>query len=217
MSLPKRNRSDDSPGRRLSNLPNILSRRGKSAPVWPRRPENLPTGIKWRQPVRHPRIFGRDPYPSRAASCVTLCIRPGLRPAGKYSLLCVATWSPRRLARAALNWMFCVRSRPQPDGPASALDLPVSAHARRDGPGCRSTGRSAAAAVRSATRTGLHLRSRRRCPASRLRPVRRPAWPGRREGKSCPGAAGRVRSGAAGTSPPAVSLAEHRVESGAGT
>jgi hypothetical protein len=38
--------------------------------------------------------------------------------------------------------MFCVRSLPQPNGPANALDLPVSAHTRRDGPGCRSTGRA---------------------------------------------------------------------------
>jgi hypothetical protein len=77
-----------------------------------------------------------------------------------------ATWSPRRLARAAPNWMFCVRSLPQPNGPANALDLPVCARTRRDGPGCRSTGRSVAAAIRSATRTGLHVRSRTRCPAS---------------------------------------------------
>jgi hypothetical protein len=54
-----------------------------------------------------------------------------------------ATWSPRRLARGAPNWMFCVRSLPQPSGPANALDLPVSARTPRDGPGCRSTGRSA--------------------------------------------------------------------------
>ena len=33
--------------------------------------------------------------------------------------------------------MFWVRSLPQPNGPASALDLPVSAHTRREGPGCR--------------------------------------------------------------------------------
>ena len=52
--------------------------------------------------------------------------------------LCAATWSPRRLARATPNWMFCVRSLPQPNGPANALDLPMSAHTRRDGPGCRS-------------------------------------------------------------------------------
>jgi hypothetical protein len=55
--------------------------------------------------------------------------------------LCAATWSPRRLARAAPNWMFCVRLLPQASGPASALDLPVCARTRRDGPGCRSTGR----------------------------------------------------------------------------
>lgn len=127
-----------------------------------------------------------------------------------------ATWSPRRLARGAPNWMFCVRLLPQPNGPANALDLPVSARTRRDGPGCRSTGRSVVAAVRSAARTGLHVRSNRRCPASRLRPARRPAWSGRRQGKSCSSAAGRLRSGAAGTSPPAVSLAEHRVEVGVG-
>jgi hypothetical protein len=92
----------------------------------------------------------------------------------------------------------------------------MSAHTRRDGPGCRSTGRSVVAAIRSATRTGLHVRSKRRCPASpaqagaQARVARPPP------GKSCPGAAGRRRSGAAGTSPPAVSLAEHRVEFGVG-
>src|SRR6266545_4709342 len=80
--------------------------------------------------------------------------------------LCAATWSPRRLARAAPNWMFCVRSLPQPNGPANALDLPVSARTRCGGPGCRSTGRSAVAAIRSATRTGLHVRPKRRCLAS---------------------------------------------------
>ena len=55
---------------------------------------------------------------------------------------------------------------PAANGPANALDLPVTARTRRDGPACRSTGRSAVAAVRSAARTGLHVRSRRRCPAS---------------------------------------------------
>src|SRR6267378_4529064 len=55
---------------------------------------------------------------------------------------------------------------PAANGPANALDLPVSARTRRDGPGSRSTGRSVAAAVRSAARTGLHVRSKRRCPAS---------------------------------------------------
>src|SRR5260221_13728522 len=55
---------------------------------------------------------------------------------------------------------------PAANGPANALDLPVSARTRRDGPGCRSTGRSVVAAVRSAARTGLHVRSKRRCPAS---------------------------------------------------
>ena len=94
--------------------------------------------------------------------------------------------------------------------PANALDLPVSARTRRDGPGCRSTGRSAVAAVRSAARTGLHVRSKRAAPRPRLRP----ALSGRRQGKSCSSAAGRVRPGAAGTSPPAISLAEHRVEFG---
>jgi hypothetical protein len=82
--------------------------------------------------------------------------------------LCAATWSPRQLARAAPNWMFCVRSLPQPNGAANALDLPMSAHTRRNGPGCRSTGRSVVAATRSATRTGLHVRSKRRCPRPRL-------------------------------------------------
>ena len=48
------------------------------------------------------------------------------------------------------------------------------------------------------------------------RPRLRPALSGHRQGKSCSSAAGRVRPGAAGTSPPAISLAEHRVEFGVG-
>ena len=135
---------------------------------------------------------------------------------GRYPPLCAATWSPRRLARAAPNWMFCVRSVPQPNGSANALDLPMSAHTRRDGPGCRSTGRSVVAAIRSATRTGLHVRCTRRCPRPRLRSMHRPALSGRRQGKSSSSAAGRLRSDAVGTSPSAISLAEHRVEFGVG-
>jgi hypothetical protein len=46
--------------------------------------------------------------------------------------------------------------------------------------------------------------------------MRRPALPGRRQGKACSSAAGRLRSGAAGASPSAISLAEHRVEFGVG-
>src|ERR1700729_1639705 len=38
----------------------------------------------------------------------------------------------------------------------------------------------------------------------------------RRQGKSCSSAAGRLRSDAVGTSPSAISLAEHRVEFGVG-
>src|SRR4029077_4827564 len=53
-------------------------------------------------------------------------------------------------------------------------------------------------------------------PASRFGSMRRPALSGRRQGKACSSAAGRLRSGAAGASPPAVSLAEHRVEFGVG-
>jgi hypothetical protein len=52
-------------------------------------------------------------------------------------------------------------------------------------------------------------------PRPRFRPARRPALSDRRQGKSCSSAAGRLRPGAAGMSP-AVSLAEHRVESGVG-
>jgi hypothetical protein len=37
---------------------------------------------------------------------------------------------------------------PAAQRPANALDLPMSAHARRDGPGCRSTGRSVVTAIR---------------------------------------------------------------------
>src|SRR5260370_41394803 len=41
---------------------------------------------------------------------------------------------------------------PAGNGPANALDLPVSPGTRRDGPGCRSTGRSVLAAGRAAAR-----------------------------------------------------------------
>ena len=53
-------------------------------------------------------------------------------------------------------------------------------------------------------------------PRPRLRSMRRPALSDRRQGKSCSSAAGRLRSDAAGTSPSAISLAEHRVEFGVG-
>src|SRR5258708_10353734 len=111
--------------------------------------------------------------------------------------------------------MFCIRSLPQPNGPANALDLPMSAHTRRDGPGCRATGRSVVAAIRSASRTGLHA-GQEALPRPRLRSMRRPVLSDRRQGTPCSTAAGRLRSGAAGTSPSAISLAEHRVEFGVG-
>jgi hypothetical protein len=131
--------------------------------------------------------------------------------------LCAATWLPRRLARAAPNWMFCVRSLPQPNGPANALDLPVSAHTRRDGPGRRST--------RAISGCGDPVSHEDR--ASRPVQDALPRVPGsgrcadprcqtRRQRRSCSSAAGRLRSDAAGTSPSAISLAEHRVEFGVG-
>jgi hypothetical protein len=46
--------------------------------------------------------------------------------------------------------------------------------------------------------------------------AQRPALSDRRQGKSCSSAAGRLRSDAVGTSPSAISLAEHRVEFGVG-
>src|SRR5215813_13989759 len=88
----------------------------------------------------------------------------------KY-LLCAATWSPRRLARAAPNWMFRIRSLPQPNGPANALDLPTSAHTRRDGPGCRSIRRSVVAAIRSAQPPIQCLRSARAASQGLGRPA----------------------------------------------
>jgi hypothetical protein len=128
-----------------------------------------------------------------------------------------ATWSPGRLARGAPNWMFCVghsrSQRPcQRFGSAgerahSLRRAWLSLHRAVSGCGGRSG---------QPRGTGLHVRSKRRCPASRLSPARRPALSGRRQGKSCSSAAGSVRPGAAGASPPAISLAEHRVESGAG-
>jgi len=63
------------------------------------------------------------------------CVVASPRQPARVPAVIAATWSPRRLARAAPNWMFCVRSLPQPNGPANALDLPVSARTRRDGPG----------------------------------------------------------------------------------
>ena len=53
-------------------------------------------------------------------------------------------------------------------------------------------------------------------PRPRLRSMRRPALSDRRQGKSCSSAAGRLRSDPVGTSPSAISLAEHRVEFGVG-
>jgi hypothetical protein len=50
-----------------------------------------------------------------------------------------------------LDWMLITGER--------HLRLVLSAHTRRDGPGCRSTGRSVVAGIRSGTRTGLHARS----------------------------------------------------------
>jgi hypothetical protein len=55
----------------------------------------------------------------------------------------------------------------------------------------------------------------RRAELDVLRPVI-PALSDRRQGKSRSSAAGRLRSDAVGTSPPAISLAEHRVEFGVG-
>src|SRR5712692_5887814 len=58
--------------------------------------------------------------------------------------------------------MFCVRSLPQPNGPANALDLPMSAHTRRDGPDCRASGRSVVAAIREPRGPGF-TPAKRRC------------------------------------------------------
>jgi hypothetical protein len=79
-------------------------------------------------------------------------------------------------ARAAAKGRFCVRSLPQPSGPANALDLPVTARTHRDGPGCRSTGRSG----RSGQPRGPGFTSgpSGAAPRPRLRSVRRPALSG---------------------------------------
>jgi len=53
-------------------------------------------------------------------------------------------------------------------------------------------------------------------PASRLRPVRRRRGQAAARAGPAPAAAGRLRSGPAGTSASAISLAEHRVEFGVG-
>jgi len=79
---------------------------------------------------------------------------------------------------------------------------------RDDGNGCRA-GREVG--LRQASRCEIGQDS-----GAAPRPRLRPALSGRRRGKSCFSAAGRVRPGAAGTSPPAISLAEHRVEFGVG-
>jgi hypothetical protein len=102
------------------------------------------------------------------------------------------------------------------NGPANVLGLPMSADTRRDEPGCRPPGDQTLRRSGQLRGPGFTSGPGGAAPRPRLGPVRRPALPGRRRGKSCSSAAGRVRSGAAGTSPPAVSLAEHRVESGVG-
>ena len=90
-----------------------------------------------------------DGKPSRRATSVFARLRvPAVR---RGDLVCQATGS----RRAELDVLRPVT--PAANGPANALDLPVSARTHRDGPGCRSTGRSAA-------RTGLHVRSKRRWP-----------------------------------------------------
>ena len=80
--------------------------------------------------------------------------------------------------------------------------MPMSAHTRRDGPGCRSTGQSMAAGIRSGTRTGLRPTPDPRVTAARpqFRSMRRPASSDRGQGKSCAW----VRSDVAGTSPSAI-------------
>ena len=127
-----------------------------------------------------------------------------------------ATWSARRLARATPNWIRCVRSLRQPNGGANALDLPMSAHTRRDGPGCRSTGRLGVAATRSATRTGPHVRSTGAAPRPGSGRCADPRC--QTAAKASPALALRAAfdQTPSGTSPPAISLAEHRVEFGVG-
>jgi hypothetical protein len=65
---------------------------------------------------------------------------------------------------------------PQPNGPANALDLPMSAHTRRNGPGCRSTGDQWLRRSGQPRGPGFTSGPRGAAPRPRLRSMRRPAW-----------------------------------------
>ncbi len=87
----------------------------------------------------------------------------------------------------------------------------MSAHSRRDGFGCRSTGLSGCRdPVRHEDRASHPIPGS--LPRPKLRSIRIPASSDPGQGKSCAS----VRSGVVRTSPPPISLAEHRVEFGVG-
>ena len=165
------------------------------------------------------------------------------RPAAVQLVGTVAARSARTLPGITLSDIgsqgeraHCRRSARQPGLPDGRLaarrtGCSASGHSRSQRP-CQRFG-SAGERAHSPRRAWLSLhRAVSGCggPVSRedraSRPVQealprvpgsgRPALSGRRQGKSCSSAAGRVRPGAAGTSPPAISLAEHRVEFGVG-
>jgi hypothetical protein len=152
--------------------------------------------------------------PGADVSSQTVMVRQ--RRTARYPPLCAATWSPRRLARAAPIWMFCVRSLPAAQRPCQRFGSADERAHSPQGPGCRSTGDQWLRRSGQPRGPGFTSGPRGAAPRPRLRSMRRPALSDRRQGKSCSSAAGRLRSDAAGTSPPAISLAEHRVEFGVG-
>src|SRR5215467_7121610 len=69
-------------------------------------------------------------------------------------------------------------------GPANALGLPMSADTRRDEPGCRPPGDQTLRWSGQLRGPGFTSGPGGAAPRPRLRPVRRPALSGRRQGKS---------------------------------
>ncbi len=162
---------------------------------------------------------------------------PGTRPPGRHA---APAAMPHRLAitmrsHGTYKIRRYARQPGRPDGwlAPRRTGRPASGHSRSQRP-CQRFG-SAGERAHSPRRASLSLHraisgrgdpvshedrasrpAQEALPASPAQVHAQPPLSDRRQGKSCSSAAGRLRSDAAGTSPPAISLAEHRVESGVG-
>src|SRR5215472_13972120 len=113
--------------------------------------------------------------------------------------------------------MFCIRPLPQPNGPANAW---ICRRART----LAATGLAVALPGDRWLRDPVSYEDRASRPVQEALPAspaqvdaQTPRCQTADKGKSCSSAAGRLRSDAVGTSPSAISLAEHRVEFGVGS